>query len=37
MRTLGDGALVFIAIQSLYAENSITIIGDLDDGYYFNK
>jgi hypothetical protein len=23
--------------SKLYSENSITIIGDLDDGYYFNQ
>lgn len=37
MRTLVRWALVFIVFQSLYAENSISIVGDLDDGYYFNE
>jgi hypothetical protein len=37
MRTLGKWFFLILAIQSLYSENSITIIGDIDDGYYFNQ
>jgi hypothetical protein len=37
MRTLGKWLLLILAIQSLFAENSITIIGDIDDGYYFQS
>jgi hypothetical protein len=37
MRTLGIWLLLLLASQSIFAENSITIIGDTDDGYYFDQ
>jgi hypothetical protein len=37
MRTLGIWLLLLLASQSIFAENTITIIGDTDDGYYFQS
>jgi hypothetical protein len=37
MRTLGIWLLLLLASQSIFAENTITIIGDTDDGYYFDQ
>jgi hypothetical protein len=37
MRTLGKWFFLILAIQSLYSENSITIIGDIDDGLLFQS